>query len=65
MKLKFTFELDASVENVWRAIANWPSQGEWMLATRVDLVEDHEGVGTKIAAFTGAVPSRGWFGIWE
>ena len=65
MKLKFTFEIDAPVESVWNSIADWRSQGDWMLATRVDLVEDRSGVGTKIAAFTGAVPSRGWLGIWD
>lgn len=65
MKLKFTFELDAPIESVWRAIANWSAQGEWMLATRVDVVEEREGVGTKIAAFTGVAPSRGWLGIWD
>lgn len=36
-----------------------------MLATRVELVEDRGGVGTKIAAFTGALPKRGWIGIWD
>lgn len=36
-----------------------------MLATRVDLIDDRGGVGTKIAAFTGLVPSRGWIGIWD
>jgi hypothetical protein len=36
-----------------------------MLATRVDVVEDRGGVGTKIAAFTGALPRRGWLGIWD
>jgi len=65
MKLEFTLTLDASVEKVWRAIADWRSQGEWMLATRVDLVDDRAGVGTKIAAFTGAVPSKGRLGIWD
>ena len=71
MKLKFTFILDASPENVWSAIADWRAQGEWMLATRVDVVDDGtgaagaSGVGTKIAAFTGLVPSRGWLGIWD
>ena len=36
-----------------------------MLATRVDLIEDHGGVGTKIAAFTGLFPRRGLIGIWD
>jgi hypothetical protein len=50
---------------VWNSIADWTSQGEWMLATRVEVVEDRAGVGTKIAAFTGVVPRRGWIGIWD
>lgn len=68
MKLKFTLLLDASVEDVWSAIADWRRQGEWMLATRVDVIDDRAGaggVGTKIAAFTGLFPARGWFGIWD
>ena len=36
-----------------------------MLATRVDLIDDRNGVGTKIAAFTGLFPRRGWVGIWD
>lgn len=36
-----------------------------MLATRVDLIDDRGGVGTKIAAFTGLVPSRAVLGIWD
>jgi hypothetical protein len=36
-----------------------------MLATRVDVLEDRGGVGTKISAFTGAFPQRGWLGIWD
>lgn len=36
-----------------------------MLATRVDLIDDRAGVGTKIAAFTGLAPQRGWIGIWD
>ena len=36
-----------------------------MLATRVDVIEDRNGAGTKIAAFTGLSPQRGWIGIWD
>lgn len=65
MKLEFNFVIDAPIQKVWGSIAEWSSQGEWMLATRVDLIEDRDGVGTKIAAFTGLVPSKGWAGIWD
>ena len=36
-----------------------------MLATRVDVIDDRRGTGTKIAAFTGLFPQRGWIGIWD
>ena len=65
IKLEFTLTLDAPVEKVWAAIADWRAQGDWMLSTRVDLIEDRAGVGTKIAAFTGLIPERGWVGIWD
>jgi len=45
---------EAPIEKVWARIANWSSQGEWMLATRVWVTSEiSEGVGTSIAAFTG------------
>jgi hypothetical protein len=41
-------------EKVWAAIADWNSQGDWMLQTKVWVTSDiSEGVGTSIAAFTG------------
>ena len=46
--------IEAPIERVWAALANWESQGDWMLQTRVDVTSDiREGVGTTIAAFTG------------
>ena len=33
--LAIRVDCDASVEKVWARIADWSSQGEWMLATRV------------------------------
>jgi len=45
---------EAPMEKVWARIADWSSQGEWMLATRVWVTSEiSEGVGTSIAAFTG------------
>ena len=46
--------IDAPIEKVWAALADWESQGEWMLQTSVEVTSEiREGVGTSIAAFTG------------
>ena len=46
--------IKAPIEKVWAALADWESQGDWMLQTRVDVTSEiREGVGTTIAAFTG------------
>ncbi|CAN2211048.1 SRPBCC domain containing protein [Candidatus Nanopelagicaceae bacterium] len=52
--LKISININAPRENVWSAIADWKSQGDWMLQTKVWVTSDSdEGVGTSIAAFTG------------
>jgi hypothetical protein len=46
--------IKAPIEKVWAALADWESQGDWMLQTRVDVTSEiREGIGTTIAAFTG------------
>lgn len=46
--------IDVPIEKVWEALADWESQGEWMLQTTVEVTSEiREGVGTSIAAFTG------------
>ena len=46
--------IDAPIEKVWEALADWESQGDWMLQTTVEVTSDiRVGVGTSIAAFTG------------
>ena len=46
--------IDVSIEKVWEALADWESQGDWMLQTKVKVTSEvREGVGTSIAAFTG------------
>ena len=52
--LSISLTIPASQEAVWKKIADWKSQGDWMLQTRVWVTSDQsEGVGTSIAAFTG------------
>jgi carbon monoxide dehydrogenase subunit G len=46
--------IKAPIEKVWAALADWESQGDWMLQTTVEVTSQvREGVGTTIAAFTG------------
>jgi hypothetical protein len=52
--LSISLTIPASQERVWSKIADWQSQGDWMLQTKVWVTSDKvEGVGTSIAAFTG------------
>lgn len=46
--------INAPIEKVWASLADWESQGDWMLQTKVEVTSQiREGVGTSIAAFTG------------
>lgn len=46
--------IKAPINKVWEAIAQWETQGDWMLLTKVEVTSKiREGVGTSIAAFTG------------
>jgi hypothetical protein len=52
--LSISLHIPASQQDVWEKIADWQSQGDWMLQTKVWVTsEKAEGVGTSIAAFTG------------
>lgn len=52
--LSISLTIDAPREVVWKKIADWKSQGDWMLQTKVWVTSNQvEGVGTSIAAFTG------------
>ena len=46
--------IDAPIQKVWDALADWESQSEWMLQTTVEVTSEiRSGIGTSIAAFTG------------
>jgi hypothetical protein len=52
--LAISLKISAPQTEVWKKIADWESQGEWMLQTKVWVTsEQTSGVGTSIAAFTG------------
>jgi hypothetical protein len=52
--LAISLQISAPQVAVWKKIADWESQGEWMLQTKVWVTsEKTSGVGTSIAAFTG------------
>ncbi|MEC3979729.1 SRPBCC family protein [Amycolatopsis sp. H20-H5] len=47
-------EVAAPAGTTWLALTDWARQGEWMLGTRVEVVEGNgRSVGSKLAAFTG------------
>jgi hypothetical protein len=48
---------DATPQQVWDVLVDWPRQREWMLGTNVRPVgPQHHGPGARLAAFTGAGP---------
>ena len=60
--IAMSLSIDAPIEKVWESLANWESQGTWMVQTTVQVTSEiREGVGTKIAAFTGI----GKFGVMD
>lgn len=58
MLLALSVDVDAAQQQVWDALVDWETQGEWMLNTTVWTVGERAGVGASIAAFTGVLPSR-------
>ena len=52
--IEMSLVIKAPIQTVWAALADWESQGDWMLQTRVEVTSQiRDGVGTTIAAFTG------------
>ena len=59
-QIKIRLKISAPIEKVWAAIADWESQGDWMLQTRVWVTsENRSGVGTSISALTGPFVKSG------
>ena len=53
-QINIRIKIKAPIDKVWAAIADWESQGDWMLQTRVWVTSDiRSGVGTSISALTG------------
>ncbi|MCU1593646.1 MAG: hypothetical protein JWO12_1038 [Frankiales bacterium] len=53
-ELVLTVHVQAPVETTWRAVTDWPSQGEWMLGTVV--TGTGNSVGGTLQAYTGRRP---------
>ena len=50
-------EVAAPLEQVWNALVDWDSHGDWMLATKVHrTTHDREGIGAGIEGITGFGP---------
>ena len=66
--LSLSVKSPRSQQETWQAIIDWQAQSNWMLQTKVWVTsKENQGVGTKIAAFTGPLhrlyPRMKWFGI--
>ena len=46
-------DVGVDVEQAWAAITDWPAQGAWMPLTKVEVVTDAAGCGTRLRAVTG------------
>ena len=59
-QINIRLNIAAPIEKVWAAIADWESQGDWMLQTRVWVTSDiRSGIGTSISALTGPFVKSG------
>lgn len=53
--------INAPVDVVFEAFSQWEEQGRWMLGTKVEVrVGDGRGVGSQLAAWSGAGPAGFW-----
>ena len=53
--------INAPVDVVFEAFSQWEEQGRWMLGTKVEVrVGDGRGVGSELAAWSGAGPAGFW-----
>ncbi len=53
-EVRASVDIQAPVSEVFAAFTDWTSQGEWMLGTRVDVVQgDGRSIGSELSAFTG------------
>ncbi|MGI5127601.1 SRPBCC family protein [Pseudonocardia sp. CA-107938] len=57
-ELTLTVDVAAPAELVWDVVTDWPAQGEWMPATRVETTSDGDGrrLGATLSAVTGVGP---------
>jgi hypothetical protein len=58
VELTVPVDVNAPAEAVWRAVTDWPGQGEWMLGTRVAVTSGGDGreLGATLRAVTGIGP---------
>ena len=59
-QINIRIRIKAPINKVWAAIADWESQGNWLLQTRVWVTSEiRAGVGTSISALTGPLVKSG------
>jgi len=60
-RLQREVEIGAPADAVWRYVTDWPRQGEWIPATRVENLDDADALGGRFRAWTGL----GRLGFWD
>lgn len=58
MTLTVPVDVNAPAEAVWHAVTDWVGQGDWILATRVEVTSSGDGryLGATLSAVTGIGP---------
>jgi len=60
-RLQREVDIAAPAEAVWDFVTDWPRQGDWIPATRVERVDAADGVGGRFRAWSGL----GRVGFWD
>jgi carbon monoxide dehydrogenase subunit G len=61
VNLTLQVDVAAPPQLVWEVVTDWVGQGDWMMGTRVRVLDDEPGVGQRIEAFSGV----GRLGVWD
>ena len=59
-RLQCQVDVAAPADTVWDHVTDWPRQGDWIPATRVERVDDAVAVGGRFRAWTGIGPVGFW-----
>ncbi len=59
-RIERVVDIDAPADQVWDYVTDWPRQEEWIPQTRVENVDDANGLGGRFRAWSGLGPIGFW-----